>query len=146
MFYFHSIAFNYYKFFRHWDVRRQDSQPSSWLILINAMPEGSNILIVCDLEKHKFLTLHMLPKLRQIMQFERQALAHFSPVRLPELKRDVWPWLLYPVSKKEAFFFKARAKRLNRLHMQIQVCDKNQRYFSVYPTSPNLFVATVRLI
>lgn len=61
MFYFHSIAFNYHKFFRHNDVRRQGSQPSSSLILINALPEGSNILIVSDLEKDKSLTLHMLP-------------------------------------------------------------------------------------
>lgn len=60
-FHFHFVAFNYYKFFRHQDVRRQGSQPSLWLILINALPEGSHILIVCDLEKDKSLTLHMLP-------------------------------------------------------------------------------------
>lgn len=37
------------------------------------------------------MTLHMLPKPSQIMLSYRQALAQLSPVRFPELKKDVWP-------------------------------------------------------
>lgn len=65
---------------------------------MNALPEGSNILIVCDLEKS--LSLHMLPKLSQMMLSSGQALAQLSPVRFPELENDVWPWLLQAASNK----------------------------------------------